>query len=42
MRYKIYGKLDSSKKEVFNAADKASISKFINDKEFNLQEYSNS
>ena len=38
----LYGKLDSSNKEVFNVADKASISKFINDKEFNLQEYSSS
>ena len=38
----LYGKLDSSKKEVFNAAEKASISKFLNDKEFDLQEYSNS
>ena len=38
----LYGKLDSSKQEVFNAANKASISKFLNDKVFNLQEYSNS
>ena len=38
----LYGKLDSSQKEVFNAANKASISKFLNYKEYDLQEYSNS
>ena len=38
----LYGNLEAKRDEVFNAANKASIDKFLNDKEFDLNEYSTS
>jgi len=38
----LYGKLDATRGEVFNAANKAAIDKFLNDKEFELKENSSS
>ena len=38
----LYGRLDASREEVFKAANKSSIDKFLNDKEFNLKENASS
>ena len=38
----LYGKLDANRKEVFDAASKAAIDKFLNVKEFELKENSSS
>ena len=38
----LYGKLDATREDVFNAANKAAIDKFLNDKEFELKENSSS
>ena len=38
----LYGKLEANRAEVFTAANKAAISKFLNDKEFHINEISSS
>ena len=38
----LYGNLDANRDEVFKAANKASLDKFLNDKEFHINENSSS